>query len=74
MKDPRFGPSRSMRVVKLKPDSSLNVHALEGSKVTIKISIAYRDGADAIWKLKSIQEATVRGGGNPPPTTEPKPV
>jgi tetratricopeptide (TPR) repeat protein len=50
--------------VTLKPDASLNIHALQGGKMTIRISIAYRDGNDAIWRLKSIQETVVR-------TTEP---
>lgn len=45
--------------VNLKPDGKLNVHALEKGKLTVKISIAYRDGNEAVWKLKSIQEATI---------------
>jgi hypothetical protein len=41
--------------------------------MTVKISIAYRDGNDAVWKLKSIQEATIQGGASHP-VTEAKPV
>lgn len=59
--------------VSLKPETLLSVHALQGGKMTVKISIAYRDGNDAIWKLKSIQEVTVQGSSQPT-TTEPKPV
>lgn len=59
--------------VTLKPDSDLNIHALQDGKMTIRIFIAYRDGNDAIWRLKSIQEAVVRT--TPAVTeTEPKPV
>lgn len=55
-------PGKSVRTVTLKPDTPLNVHSLQGGKVTVKISIAYRDGKDAEWKVKSIQETTVRSG------------
>lgn len=65
-----------MRKVKLAPPTALNTHSLEDGKLTIRISIAYRDGADAVWKLKSIQEVTVRGAGSSPhvETKDPKPV
>jgi len=59
--------------VTMKPPTQLSIHALQGGKMTVKISIAYRDGNDAIWKLKSIQEVTVQGSSQPT-TTEPKPV
>lgn len=52
------------RLVSIKPESKLNIHALKDNKVTIKISIAYRDGNDAVWKVKSIQEATIRTRAN----------
>jgi tetratricopeptide (TPR) repeat protein len=65
--------SSSATSVTLKPDARLNIHALQGGKMTVKISIAYRDGNDAIWKLKSIQEAVVRSSA-PAESTEPKPV
>lgn len=67
------GHGKSTVTVSLKPDSKLNVHALQGGKMTVKISIAYRDGNDAVWKLKSIQEATIQGGASRP-VTEAKPV
>jgi len=60
--------------VKLKPETQLNIHALQGGKLTVKISISYRDGNDTVWKLKSIQDVTVQGGSTQPATTEPKPV
>ncbi len=59
--------------VSLKPESQLSIHALQGGKMTVKISIAYRDGNEAVWKLKSIQETTVQGDSTQP-STEPKPV
>jgi tetratricopeptide (TPR) repeat protein len=59
--------------VNLKPDNQLSIHALQGGKLTVKISVAYRDGNDAVWKLKSIQEVTVQGGASQP-AAEPKPV
>jgi tetratricopeptide (TPR) repeat protein len=43
----------------LKPEGKLNIHALQDGKLTVKISIAYRDGNEAVWKLKSIQEASI---------------
>ncbi|MCE3234458.1 MAG: hypothetical protein K0Q50_638 [Vampirovibrio sp.] len=73
MKDPRTWRSKNTLTVSLKPDAKLNVHALQGGKMTVKISIAYRDGNDAVWKLKSIQEATIQGGASHP-VTEAKPV
>jgi Tfp pilus assembly protein PilF len=73
MKSTRSGRSKSTVSVSLKPDSKLNIHALQGGKMTVKISIAYRDGNDAIWKLKSIQEATIQAGSSRP-TVESKPV
>jgi len=60
--------------VSLKPENQLSIHALQGGKLTVKISIAYRDGNEAVWKLKSIQDVTVQGGSTQPATTEPKPV
>jgi hypothetical protein len=51
----------------------LNIHALQGGKMTVKISIAYRDGNEAVWKLKSIQEATIQAGSSKP-VLESKPV
>ncbi len=59
--------------VELKPDSKLNVHALKEGKLTVKISIAYQDGDDAVWKLKSIQEASI-STGTLRPVLEAKPV
>lgn len=73
MKDPQTWRAKNTLTVSLKPDTKLNVHALQGGKMTVKISIAYRDGNDAIWKLKSIQEATIQGGATRP-VTEAKPV
>jgi tetratricopeptide (TPR) repeat protein len=67
------GKGKSSVSVTLKPDTKLNIHALQGGKMTVKISIAYRDGNDAIWKLKSIQEAVVRVPTQAPPA-DPKPV
>ena len=69
----RGGKGDNTVSISLKPESQLSIHALQGGKMTVKISIAYRDGNDAIWKLKSIQETTVRGG-NETPSTEAKPV
>ncbi|WP_373531014.1 tetratricopeptide repeat protein [Vampirovibrio sp.] len=57
----------------LKPDNKLNVHALQDGKLTVKISIAYRDGNEAVWKLKSIQEASI-STGTLRPVLEAKPV
>jgi tetratricopeptide (TPR) repeat protein len=65
--------SKNTVTVSLKPDSKLNIHALQGGKMTVKISIAYRDGNDAVWKLKSIQEATIQAGMTHP-AMEAKPV
>jgi tetratricopeptide (TPR) repeat protein len=59
--------------VSLKPETQLSIHALQGGKMTVKISIAYRDGNDAVWKLKSIQETTVQSGASQP-SNETKPV
>lgn len=59
--------------VELKPDTKLNVHALQNGKLTVKISIAYRDGTEAVWKLKSIQEASI-STGTLRPVLEAKPV
>lgn len=59
--------------VSLKPETQLSIHALQGGKLTVKISIAYRDGNDAVWKLKSIQEVTVQSGAAHP-SDETKPV
>jgi tetratricopeptide (TPR) repeat protein len=57
----------------LKPEGKLNVHALQDGKLTVKISIAYRDGNEAVWKLKSIQEASI-STGTLRPVLEAKPV
>ncbi len=59
--------------VELKPDTKLNVHALQNGKLTVKISIAYRDGTEAVWKVKSIQEASI-STGTLRPVMEAKPV
>lgn len=59
--------------IDLKPDLKLNVHALQDGKLTVKISIAYRDGTEAVWKLKSIQEASI-STGTLRPVLEAKPV
>ena len=45
-------------------DGKLNIHALQDDKLTIKISIAYRDGNDAVWKVKSEQDVTVHGASS----------
>jgi tetratricopeptide (TPR) repeat protein len=58
--------------VTLKPDSDLNIHAVSGGKMLIRISIAYREGSDTIWRLKSIQETIIPV--TPMTPTEPKPV
>jgi tetratricopeptide (TPR) repeat protein len=60
MKDNRPWLERNIRVVELEPQDKLNIHSLKDGKITVKISIAYQDGGDAVWKLKSIQEITVR--------------
>lgn len=70
MKMERAGNTAS---VQLKPDSKLNIHTLQNGKLTVKISIAYRDGTDPGWKLKSIQEATIQSDSHATPS-EPKPV
>jgi len=59
--------------VVIKPDSDLNIHAVNGGKLLIRISIAYQQGGDAVWHLKSIQEALIpiTQPSTPP---EPKPV
>jgi tetratricopeptide (TPR) repeat protein len=56
---------KNSRTVTLKPENKLNIHTLKGGKMTVKISIAYREGADAEWKVKSIQETTLRGATTP---------
>ncbi len=71
MNDGKARRTEYQRVVELKPDAPLNMHSLHDGKLTIKISIAYRDGTDAIWKVKSIQEATVRGSSSPAPSAKP---
>lgn len=73
MKNVQSWKSKNTVTVDLKPDNKLNVHALQGGKLTVKISIAYRDGTEAVWKLKSIQEATI-APGSLRPTLEAKPV
>jgi tetratricopeptide (TPR) repeat protein len=65
--------SKNTESISLKPDHKLNIHALQGGKMTVKISIAYRDGNEAVWKLKSIQEATIQAGSSKP-VLESKPV
>ncbi|HEY9746121.1 MAG TPA: hypothetical protein V6C99_07890 [Oculatellaceae cyanobacterium] len=74
MKDNRPWLENNIRVVKLEPSEKLNVHALKDGKVTIKIYIAYQDGGDTVWKLKSIQEVTIRNTTTtqqPPPGAQP---
>jgi tetratricopeptide (TPR) repeat protein len=73
MKDNRPWLERNIRVVELEPTDKLNIHSLKDGKITVKISIAYQDGGDAIWKLKSIQEVTVRNTSaqQPAPGAEP---
>jgi tetratricopeptide (TPR) repeat protein len=60
MRDNRPWLERNIRIVELEPKDKMNIHALKDGKITVKISIAYQDGGDAVWKLKSIQEITVR--------------
>ncbi len=70
--DAKTANRKHATAVTVHPDNNLNIHSLQGDKMTVKISIAYRDGADTAWILKSIQDTTVR----PPANTnaEPKPV
>ena len=72
-KSSKTGKANSTASVSLKPNAKLNVHALQSGKLTVKISIAYRDGSEAVWKLKSIQEASI-STGNLRPVLEAKPV
>lgn len=74
MRDGRPWLERNIRVVELQPKNKLNIHALKDGKITVKISIAYQDGGDAIWKLKSIQEITVRNTASEPTTPTGAPV
>jgi tetratricopeptide (TPR) repeat protein len=74
MKDNRPWLEHNIRVVKLEPTEKLNIHALKDGKITVKISIAYQDGGDTTWKLKSIQEITIRNTTTtqqPPPGAQP---
>lgn len=71
----RGAQGKNTRTVSLAPADKINVHALQGGKMTVKVSIAYRDGADATWKVKSIQEAQIRSAPPPAATTpSPQPV
>lgn len=74
MRGNKEGRSKSSASITLTPDSKINVHALQGGKMTVKISIAYRDGNDAVWKLKSIQEVMVHTAQPAATNTEPKAV
>jgi tetratricopeptide (TPR) repeat protein len=64
---------KNSTTIVLKPDSDLNIHAVSSGKLMIRISIAYQQGGDAVWHLKSIQEAVIPNT-QPTPPAEPKPV
>ena len=60
---PLKGDKKSARVVVFKPNESLSINALEGNKFTVKISVTYEDSVDPQWKVKTIQEAVLKSGG-----------
>ncbi len=63
-------PSQGERGVTFKPDS-INIHALNGNVLRVKVSIAYSQGSNPDWHTKGLQEIKIEGKISPAPGGEP---